>query len=221
MASNLVIRTERREELGKNASRRLRSAGMVPAILYGGAKDPVPLMVHPTEVQQILRSGSGENALFGITISGKKVPGQCMIKEQQVDPVTERLVHADFMQVAMDRAVRVHVAVHSVGTARGVKLQGGILDHPLREIELECLPGNIPEGIEVDITDLDLGQSIRVGDLKFAELVKCLTDPSMPVVAVVAPSVEKVEEAPAEGEVEAGEPTAEPEAEAGGKDESK
>lgn len=137
------------------------------------------------------------------------LPGRVIIKEHQVDPITDQLTHADFMRIAMDKVIRVQVMVHTVGIARGVKLQGGILDHPLREVVVECLPGDIPERIDVDITDLDMGKSYRVSDLVPPKGVKILTEPHMPVVAVVAPTIEKVV-TPVEGAV-AAEAPAEPE----------
>jgi len=196
----LVIEAERRDDMGKNASRRLRRAGKVPAVLYGGDGAAMPLTMEPKILEAILHSEAGENTLFGLKITGAgALPGKVMIKEHQVDPITSRLVHADLMRIAMDRVIRIHVAIHTVGIARGVKLSGGILDHPLREIEVECLPTNIPERIDVDIAELDLGKAIRVSDLHLPEGVKVLNDPAMAIVAVVAPTVEKEPVAAAEG----------------------
>jgi large subunit ribosomal protein L25 len=196
----LIIEAERRTDMGKNASRRLRRAGKVPAVLYGGDGAPTPLALEPKAIEAILHSEAGENTLFGVRIAGAgAIPGKVMIKEHQVDPLTSHLVHADLMRIAMDRVIRIHVAIHTVGIAKGVKLSGGILDHPLREVEVECLPGNIPERIDVDIAELDLGKAIRVADLNVPEGVKVLTDAAMAVVAVVAPTVEKAPAATAEG----------------------
>lgn len=191
---DITIEAQERMDFGKNASRRQRYGGFIPAVLYGGGGKVIPLMVDPKRVEEILHSVTGANTLIGLTISGKPVPGKILIKEHQVDPVTQRLIHSDFMRIAMDKALRVQVAVHTTGVAKGVKLQGGIVDHPLREIELECLPQDIPERIDVDITELELGKSIRVGELKLPEGVKLITDPGKPVVSVVAPTVEKIAE---------------------------
>ena len=207
---DLVIEAETRSDLGKNASRRLRRSGKVPAVLYGVDGGAVSLTVEPRSIQAILHSETGENTLFGLRIAGKAVPGKVMIKEHQVDPLDESLVHADFMRIAMDRAIRVQVTIHTVGVAKGVKLSGGILDHPMRELEVECLPADIPERIDVDISELDMGKSIRVGEITVPPGVKVLTDPGMAVVAVVAPTVEKAPVAAAEGAVVAEAP-AEPE----------
>jgi large subunit ribosomal protein L25 len=200
VTKDIVIEAEKRTDVGKNPSRRFRRAGRIPAVLYGGEAGSTPLLVDPRAVEAILRSESGENTLFALKLSpGGALPGKVMIKDHQVDPLTEALVHADFMRIAMDRAIRVQVAIHTVGISKGVKLSGGILDHPLREVEVECLPADIPERIDVDITELDLGKSIRVSDLKAPAGVKILNDPNMAVVAVVAPTVEKAPVAAVEG----------------------
>lgn len=200
MPKEIVVEASKRTDLGKNASRRLRSAGMVPAVLYGGEGGVQSLTVDPKIIEAILHSEAGENTLFGLKINpGGVVPGRVMIKEHQIDPITDRVTHADFMRIAMDKAIRVQVAIHHVGIAKGVKLQGGILDHPLREVEVECLPADIPERIEVDITELDLGKSLRVSDLTVPPGVKILTDPGMAFISVVAPTIEKEPVAPVEG----------------------
>ena len=210
MQKDIVVEAEHRTDLGKNVSRRVRYAGKIPAVLYGGEGPAQPLIVDPKIITAILHSESGENTLFSLKIdSTGLVPGRVIIKEHQVHPITDVLTHADFMRIAMDKVIRVQVMVHTVGVSRGVKLQGGILDHPLREVVVECLPGDIPERIDVDITELDLGKSFRVSDLVPPPGVKILTDPHMPVVAVVAPTIEKVV-TPAEGAVVAEAP-AEPE----------
>ena len=210
MEKDIVVEAEQRTDMGKNVSRRVRHGGKIPAVLYGGDGPAQPLIVDPKVITAILHSESGENTLFSLKIGASGlVPGRVIIKEHQVDPITDALTHADFMRIAMDKVIRVQVMVHTVGVARGVRLSGGILDHPLREVVVECLPADIPERIDVDITELDMGKSFRVSDLVPPTGVKILTDPNMPVVAVVAPTVEKVV-APAEGAV-AVEAPAEPE----------
>ncbi len=220
MQKNMIIEAEKREGRGKNNSRRARRDGRIPAVLYGGGTDTMPLLVDPKAVEAVLHSGSGENTLFTMKVASEgELQGKFMIKDHQVDPVSDRLLHADFLRIALDKTIRVEVAIRTVGVARGVKLQGGILEHPMREVEVECLPQDIPEHIEVDITELDLGKSYRVSDLKVAPAVKILTDPTMPVIAVVAPTVEKEPEPAAEGAVPAEAP-AEPELIKKGKAES-
>ncbi|HET6372127.1 MAG TPA: 50S ribosomal protein L25, partial [Candidatus Polarisedimenticolia bacterium] len=211
MLKDIVVEAEKRVEGGKNESRRMRRAGRVPAVLYGGKEEAIRLSVDPKSLEQILHSEAGANTLFTLKLTpGGKLPGRVMIKDHSVDPVDDSYLHADFMRIAMDKAIRVQVAIHTVGLARGVKLQGGILDHPLREIEVECLPADIPERIDLDISELDLGKSLRVSDIKTSEGVKILTDPGMPVVSVVAPTIEKVAAPAAEGAAVAEAP-AEPE----------
>jgi len=220
VVKDTVVDAEKREGRGKNDSRRARRDGKIPAVLYGAGAEAIPLLVDPKSVQAILHSEAGENTLFAMNVPPDgTLPGKFMIKDHQVDPITDRLLHADFLRIAMDRAIRVQVSIRTLGVARGVKLQGGILEHPMREVEVECLPQNIPEHIDVDITELDLGRSYRVSDLKVDPSVRILTDPQMPVVAVVAPTVEKVAEPTAEGAVAAEAPT-EPELIKKGKAES-
>lgn len=200
MSKDIVVDVEQRSEMGKNAARRLRHAGRIPAVLYGGDGETTALQLDPRSLEAILHSESGENTLFTLRLASKgTLPGQVMIKEHQLDPVTEKLTHADLMRIAMDRAIRVQVAVQTMGVAKGVKLGGGILDHPLREVEVECLPADIPDRFEIDITELEMGKSLRVSDLVVPPGVKILTDPGKAVVSVVAPTVEKVEAPPAEG----------------------
>lgn len=219
MAQEIVVEAEKRTEHGKNASRRLRRAGRIPAVLYGGGRDTISLTVSPKALDAILDSEAGENTLFSIKIDPDGVePGRVMIVEHDVDPVTEKLMHADLMRIAMDKKIRVEVAIHTIGIAKGVKLQGGILDHPLRVVELECLPGDIPERIDIDISELELGKSYRVSDLAMPERVTLLTDPNSPVVSVIAPQIEKEPE-PAEVAAAAGEAPAEPEVIKKGKEE--
>jgi large subunit ribosomal protein L25 len=234
VTKELIIEAEPRTDLGKNESRRLRSAGKIPAVLYGGKGPSQPLTVDPRSVEAILHSEAGENTLFGLKIGSEGVlPGKVMIKQHRLDPVTDKLTHADFMRIQMDKAIRVQVVVSTSGIAKGVKLQGGIVDHPLREVEVECLPADIPERIDIDITELEINHSYRVSDLKAPAGVKILTDPHAAVVAVVAPAVEEVAapvaaegaavaEAPAEPEViKKGKPEGEAGAEAAPKKEEK
>ena len=169
MQKNMMIEAEKREGRGKNDSRRARREGKIPAVLYGGGTDTMPLLVDPKAVQAILHSEAGENTLFSMKVASEgELQGKFMIKDHQIDPVSDRLMHADFLRIALDRMIRVEVSIRTVGVARGVKLQGGILEHPMREVEVECLPQDIPEHIDVDISELDLGKSYRVSDLKVA-----------------------------------------------------
>ena len=158
----------KREGRGKNEANRLRAAGQIPAVVYGPAKDGkapegVSVSVDPKALLRILHSDSGANTLINLTLDGSE--SRVMVKEYQLDPVTHHLLHADFYQLAMDKAITVTVPIVLKGEPRGVKLQGGLLDFVTRDIEVQCLPTDIPEHIDVDVTELMLNQSIRVRDL--------------------------------------------------------
>lgn len=200
-----AIEAELREEFGKNSSRRLRRAGRIPAVVYGGGGQAIPVTVDPKKVTQILYSESGHNTLFTIEVKGR-APARVMLRDWQVEPIRGALLHVDMVRVASDTRLKLKVPVHLVGEAYGVKTEGGILEFVLREVEIECLPDDIPEHVSVDITEYTLGRSLRAGDLPLGERVKLLTDPSRVVAHVIAPKVE--EEKPVEEVVAE---TAEPE----------
>jgi large subunit ribosomal protein L25 len=201
------IEAEPREEFGKNAARRLRSGGRIPAVVYGAGGPPISIAVDPKQISRILLSESGHNALFTLEIKGK-APARVMLKDWTVDPVKGNLLHVDMVRIARDALLKVRVPIHTVGEPRGVKVQGGIFDFVLREVELECLPDDIPENITVDVSELTLGHNLRVSDLPIGPKVKVLTDPARVVAHVVALKVEEekpaeviAEAAPAEPEV--------------------
>lgn len=203
-----TIGAKPREEFGKNAARRIRRQGQVPAVLYGGGGAPISLEVDPKGIVQILHSEAGRNALFTLEMKGK-APARVMLRDWLVDPVKGNLLHVDMVRVAKDAVLTVDVPIHLVGEPKGVKVQGGILEFVTRELEVECLPDNIPDHITVDVTELTLGRNLRVSELPVdASKVKVLTDPARVVAHVVALKV--VEEKPAE-EVAAEAAPAEPE----------
>jgi large subunit ribosomal protein L25 len=207
MASTLQV--EKRESRGKNEARRLRAQGRVPAVVYGGEKGKATeISVDPKVLLRILHSESGVNTLIGLEGIGTG-DTRVLVKEYQLDPIDHKLLHVDFYQVAMDKAITVTVPVVLKGEAKGVKQQGGIVDFVNREIEIETLPGDIPENITVDISELMLNQGLRVRDIQ-AEGAKWkpLTDADTMIVHVVALKAE--EAAPAEA-VAAGVAPAEPE----------
>jgi len=197
---NLTIKCERRDVFGKNASRRLRREGKVPAVLYGGNLPGTHLALQKTDIFGILRSESGENTIFKAVFDSES--RDAMIKELQVDPVTDEILHIDLIQIAMDKAVRVSVPIHVTGDAVGVKMEGGFVDLVSREIEVECLPGAIPEYISVDISDLHLHQSIKVEDLKSPPGVEIQSDPNTLIVLIEAPTKEEEVRAVTEEEEE-------------------
>jgi len=203
----------KRDGRGKNEARRLRVQGRIPAVVYGTRKDAklpegIPVAVDPKEVLRILHSDSGANTLITLKLDGAE--SRVMVKEYQLDPVSHQLLHADFYQLAMDRAITVTVPFLVKGEPKGVKLQGGVLDFVTREIPVQCLPTDIPEHIDIDASELMLNQSIRVRDLPENPKWKPLSDPETMIVHVVLP---KVEEAPvvAEAAVAAPGGAAEPE----------
>jgi large subunit ribosomal protein L25 len=201
---SLEINAQRREAFGKNAARRIRQEGMVPAILYGPQTDAVALTLDKKDIFSILKSESGENTLFKVTVDSET--RDAMIKDYQVDPVSDELIHVDLIQIVMDKAIRVAVPVTLVGEAEGVKTEGGFVDFVSREIEIECLPRDIPEQIQVDISALHLHQSLKVEDITAPEGTAFADDPEMVVVMIQAPTkeeekvVEEEEEVMAEGE---------------------
>jgi large subunit ribosomal protein L25 len=207
MASTL--QAEKREGRGKNEARRLRASGRVPAVVYGAQQGKATeISVDPKVLLRILHSESGVNTLIGLEGIGSG-DTRVLVKEYQLDPIDHRLLHVDFYQVAMDRAITVTVPIVLKGEAKGVKQQGGIIDFVNREIEIETLPGEIPENIVVDVSELMLNQGIRVRDIHTEGAKwKPMTDPDTMVVHVVALKVEE----PAPAEVAAAAPaTAEPE----------
>jgi large subunit ribosomal protein L25 len=204
---DIVVAARNRAETGKNSNRRLRSGGLIPGVLYGAQKAPVPVAVSPKDIGAILRSVTGENTLFDLELEGAK--RKVIVKEFQVDPVKGALLHADFYELALDKPLQVSVHVEIVGTPVGVKVQGGILDFVTRELEIECLPADIPEKIPVDVSALELGKHLRVSDIRLPERLEMLTDADVVIVHVVAPRAEETV-APVE-EAAAPEAAAEPE----------
>jgi large subunit ribosomal protein L25 len=191
-----TLQAEKREGRGKNEARRLRAAGRIPAVVYGAGKNTaVEIAVDPKVLLRILHSESGVNTLIGlqgVELAGGKV----LVKEYQLDPIDHKLLHADFYAVAMDKAITVTVPIVLKGEPKGVKQQGGIVDFVNRELEVECLPGDIPEHIDVDVSELMMHQGIRVRDLQTDAKWKPISEPDMMIVHVV--TVKAEEPAPAE-----------------------
>jgi large subunit ribosomal protein L25 len=189
-----TLEAVKRTDKGKNEARRHRAAGRLPAVVYGTTKDGktpvgVPVTVDPKGLMRILRSDSGVNTLITLKLDGGAT--QVLVKEYQLDPITNALLHADFYQLAMDKAIVVTVPVSLRGEARGVKVQGGLLDFVTREIQVECLPADIPEHIDVDVTELELHQSVRLRDVATNPKWKPVTDGDAMLVHVVMPKAEE------------------------------
>lgn len=186
-----VLDAVRRETFGKNEAVRTRQAGKIPAVLYGEKKGvSESVTVDPKELSRILHSESGLNSLISLKIDGAET--QVLVKEYQIDPVTHKLIHADFLRVAMDKVIRVTVPVHLTGEAKGVKLQGGTLDFVHRDVDVECLPADIPEHITVDVSELMLNQGVRVKDLVTDGKWTAVSEPENLIVHIVAPRAEAV-----------------------------
>ncbi|MCX6566818.1 MAG: 50S ribosomal protein L25 [Candidatus Aminicenantes bacterium] len=206
---NLTIPTQPREAFGKNASYRIRQSGRIPAILYGEGRPNLALVLDKKDIIRILKSESGLNTLFKVAIEGGE--RDVMIKDVQINPLTDQLIHADLIQIDMNKAVRVEVPIELVGEAVGVKTEGGFIDFMTRELMVECLPAMIPEHLTVNVSELRLHQSIKVSDVVLPEGIKLITDPGAVVALVQVPHEEKVEAAPVVEEgIEAAAP-AEPE----------
>ena len=204
-----TLQAEKRDERGKNAARRLRASGRIPAVVYGAEKGKATeIAVDPKVLLRILHSESGVNTLIGLDGVGSG-DTRVLVKEYQLDPIHHKLLHVDFYQVAMDKAITVTVPIVLKGEAKGVKQQGGIVDFVHREIEIETLPGDIPENIVVDVSELMLNQGVRVRDVHSEGAKwKPMTDPDTMIVHVVAVKAEE----PAAGDAAAaGTAPAEPE----------
>ena len=198
-----------REGRGKGPARRTRLTGMVPAVLYGGKRDAVSLSVNAKQVARILRSETGHNTIFTVQVADGNEE-KAMLKDWQVDPVSGALLHVDLFRIAMDVRMRVMVPVRTFGEPQGVKLQGGVFETVTREVEIECLPGDIPEEYKVDVTDMMIGKQLRAGDLPLdPQKVKLVTDPARVLAHVVI--LKKEEEPTAEAAVAAEAAPAEPE----------
>ena len=205
-AMEATLKAETRAGRGKNEARRLRASGKIPAVVYGTEKDKATeIAVDPRVLLRILHSQSGVNTLIGLEGAGLAAGGKVLVKEYQLDPIDHRLLHADFYAVAMDKKLEVTIPIVIKGEPKGVKQQGGVVDFVNREIEVECLPGDIPEHIDVDISELMLHQGIRVRDLPRSDKWSPVSEPDMMIVHVVTV---KAEEAPAADAAAAGTATA-------------
>jgi len=203
-AVEAVVATPREGKFNKNAARRVRVSGKIPAVVYGAGKDAVAVTVDPKVITKILHSESGHNSIFDLNVEGAGVT-KAMIVDWQHEPIKGKLLHIDLKRIAMDKAMRVSVPVQLVGTATGVKNQGGILEHVLREVEIECLPGDIPSHIDVDISGLELHGVLRIADLPHSGKIKFLGDEDATVAHVTIikeeAAAEATEAAPTEPEV--------------------
>jgi len=199
-----VVATPREGKFNKNAARRVRAGGKIPAVVYGAGQDSVAVAVDPKIITKILHSDSGHNTIFDLDISGSATV-KAMIVDWQNEPLKGALLHIDLKRIAMDKAMVVSVPVQLVGVPIGVKAQGGILEHVLREVEIECLPSDIPSHLDVDVSGLEINQAIHISDLPHSGSIKFLGDEHATVAHVTAMRAEEPEAeaaaAPAEPEV--------------------
>jgi large subunit ribosomal protein L25 len=182
----VVIAKPRTGKFNKNAARRVRVAGKIPAVLYGAGHEPVAVEVDPKQISRILFSESGHNTIFDVTLGEQANAAKAMIVDWQREPINDKLIHIDLKRIALDKVLRVSVPIKLVGIAIGVKTQGGILDQVLREAEIECLPADIPSHIDVDVSNLGLHQVLRVSDLPHSDKIKFLEDEDTTVAHVVS-----------------------------------
>ncbi len=211
------VEAKPRQGGGKNDARRLRKTGMIPAVVYGAGQESQAIAVDPKQMNRILHSEAGHNSIFDLSFDGQSA--KVMIVDWQYEPIKGALLHVDLKRIAMDKVLRVSVPIVLKGEAPGVKVQGGILEQLLREVEIECLPADIPGRIDADVSQLMFGQVIRVSDLPHSGSIKFITDENQPVAHVVAVK-EVVEAAPAEAAAEGAAVTAEPEVIKKGKQET-
>jgi large subunit ribosomal protein L25 len=174
----------------KNDARRVRREGKIPAVVYGAGKDATPVSVDPRQVSRILHSETGHNTIFDLALDGERT--KAMIVDWQYEPIKGSLLHIDLKRIAMDRKLRVNVPIELVGEPAGVKQQGGILEQITREVEIECLPGDIPNAIELSVADLVFGTVLRVADLPKNDKIKYLSDPDQPVAHIITIKEEEV-----------------------------
>jgi large subunit ribosomal protein L25 len=213
-----VLEAQPRDSGNKNQARRLRRDGRIPGVLYGAGKDSLPVSVDPRQVSRILHSETGHNTIFDLTVNGGD-RSKAMIVDWQYEPIRGELLHIDLKRIAMDKALRVSVPILLKGEAEGVKTQGGILEQILREVEIECLPGDIPSHIDADVTHLVFGTVLRVSNLPHSEKLRFLSDANSPVAHIISVK-EEVVVTPEAAAAEAAAAPAEPEVIKKGKQET-
>ncbi len=206
MRRDITVTAEPRDSRGKNEARRLRAKGSMPAVVYGGPSGATPVAVSPRELTRILNSKTGHNTIFNLGVNGDSTP--VMIVDWQYDPIKDSLLHVDLKRIDLTKRITVKVPVITQGDPKGVKLQGGIQDVVMREIEIECLPDEIPEQFVVNVSELLIGQSIRAADIPMEGSLKLVSLPDTVITHVI--SIKAEEPAVAETAVEAT-PSAEPE----------
>lgn len=197
----VILNAEIREETGKTKAKELRKKGMIPGVVYKGGKEPINLKINARDLFNVLRTSAGSNVLITLKIKDdkKKTDRTCIIKELQQNPIKDDIIHVDLKQISLTEKIEVKIPIHPHGEPEGVVKDGGILEHTLWEVEVECLPTDIPEKIEVEVDSMKIGDTIYVKDLSIPPEVKILSDPELTVLSVASPAKEEVvEEVPVE-----------------------
>ncbi|HUB81184.1 MAG TPA: 50S ribosomal protein L25 [Bryobacteraceae bacterium] len=198
MVKDILVAAEVRSSRGKNEAHRTRRAGQIPAVVYGSHQDPVAVSVSPRDITKIINSSTGYNTIFKLGIAGGE-PTPVMVVDRQVDPIRGTLLHADFKRIDLTKRIRVNIPVYTTGEAKGVKVQGGLLEVITRSVEIECLPDDIPEKFVVDVTELMIGQARRASEVALSGSMKLVSSPDAVIAHAVALRAEEVAAAPAEG----------------------
>ena len=202
--AHVALTAQSRKETGKGAARTLRRQALIPAVFYGPEVDPVHLSLNYRDLEKLIRTGAGENVIIDLAIeTGEStLSHRAMLKEIQMDPVKQTILHVDLYEISMDKKIEVEVPITLTGTAKGVSDEGGILQQVSRTLEISCLPDNIPDAFELDVSDLNIGDSLHVSDLKIPQDVEVLVEEELTIATVVPPTkVEEIEpEVPAEEE---------------------
>jgi large subunit ribosomal protein L25 len=204
MRKDITVTATLRADRGKNVNRRLRLEDKIPAVVYGTGKDAVPVTVSPKEINKILLAGSGHNTIFNLSVAeGEMEP--VLVTAWQYHPVKGNLLHIDLLRIDLSKRLKVRIPVHTIGDAKGVKQQGGLFENVNRDIEIECLPDDIPESFSIDVTEMSLGDSLRAQDIPLSGSMKLVTAPERVVAHVIAArggAVEETAEAAAKPEPE-------------------
>lgn len=199
--SEITIEVNERAETGKNANRRLRASGFIPAVVYGGGKDSVSIQVQKQVIHDLLRQEGGEHAVFLLKLAGTDRSRHTMVRDVAIDAVSRQIIHIDFQRVLMTEKVKVMVSIELLGTPEGVKNEGGVMDFISRDVEIESLPGDLPAKLTLDVSALNIGDHLEAKDLEIPEKVELMEEPGRVIVSVAHSRVsDVVEEAEAEGE---------------------
>jgi len=191
MAKQVKLKAEPRSEIGRSAARRLKSRGVIPAVVYGGKEKSQPLQVSARDISAMLSHASGENILVELEIAGQKAPRTALLQEVQHSPLGDEILHVDFHAISMDEKITADVPLEPVGIATGVKNFGGLLDQNIRSLAVECFPKDLPDKLTVDVSALNIGDSIHVRDIKLPEDVSAKTPVDLTAFSVLAPAVEE------------------------------